>query len=305
VVAGDATAAEVAQVIEAEWGGPETLVVVSSDLSHYYDYETARALDQATTAAIEALRPDGLDEQSACGRVPVRGLLVAAQHHGLSATTLDVRNSGDTAGPRDRVVGYGAWAFAPGDPGDSSSKRRPSARDALLELARKSIVHGLRTGSPLGVDPFHFPPELRPWGASFVTLRRGGALRGCVGELEAKRPLVASVAHNAFLAAFRDQRFRPLDASELDDLEIHVSVLTPPTPIDAASRDELLAALRPGVDGLLIQDGSHRATFLPAVWESLANPADFLAALEQKAGLPREHWSPTMRAWRYEVREPE
>jgi len=112
LVAGDATPQEVAQVLELAWGGPETLIVVSSDLSHYYDYEKARSLDRVTTAAIEALRSEALDEQSACGRVPVRGLLVGARLHGLAARTLDLRNSGDTAGPRDRVVGYGAYAFA-------------------------------------------------------------------------------------------------------------------------------------------------------------------------------------------------
>jgi hypothetical protein len=112
LVAGDASAQDVAQVLELAWGGPETLIVVSSDLSHYYDQAMARSLDRITTAAIEALRPEGLDEASACGRVPVRGLLVAARLHGLTARTLDLRNSGDTAGPRDRVVGYGAYAFA-------------------------------------------------------------------------------------------------------------------------------------------------------------------------------------------------
>lgn len=111
IVAGDATPAEVAEVIEAAWGGPETLIVVSSDLSHYYDYETARALDRATSGAIEALRPEGVGEAGACGRVPVRGLLVAARRHALAALTLDLRSSGDTAGPRDRVVGYGAYVF--------------------------------------------------------------------------------------------------------------------------------------------------------------------------------------------------
>ncbi len=109
---GSATPDEVAEVIDALWDGAETLILVSSDLSHYYDYETARRLDAATTAAIEALRPEGLDEESACGRVPVRGLLVSARRHGLAARTLDLRNSGDTAGPRDQVVGYGAYAFA-------------------------------------------------------------------------------------------------------------------------------------------------------------------------------------------------
>ncbi len=112
LVAGEATSEEVAEVIEAVWGGDETLLVVSSDLSHYRDYAAARSRDQITSDAIVALRPEDMDEQSACGRVPVRGLLVAARRQGLAARVLDLRNSGDTAGPRDRVVGYGAFAFA-------------------------------------------------------------------------------------------------------------------------------------------------------------------------------------------------
>jgi AmmeMemoRadiSam system protein B len=112
LVAGDATPEDVAEVLERLWGGPETLIVVSSDLSHYHDYATARRMDGATTHAIEALRPTAIGYDDACGRVPIQGLLVAARRHGLQATTLDVRNSGDTVGSRDQVVGYGAWAFA-------------------------------------------------------------------------------------------------------------------------------------------------------------------------------------------------
>lgn len=112
LVAGDAGAAEVADVLDALWGGPETLIVVSSDLSHYHDYAVAQQLDRLTTKAIEALRPEGLDYESACGRVGIRGLIDAARRRGLRVETLDVRNSGDTAGPRDSVVGYGAYAFA-------------------------------------------------------------------------------------------------------------------------------------------------------------------------------------------------
>jgi AmmeMemoRadiSam system protein B len=108
---GDATAAEVDEVLELLWGGDETLVVISSDLSHYYDYATARRLDAETTRAIESGEPEQLGPESACGRIPVRGLLVTARRHGLRCHTLDVRNSGDTAGPRDQVVGYGAYAF--------------------------------------------------------------------------------------------------------------------------------------------------------------------------------------------------
>lgn len=108
---GDATAEEVAEVLELLWGGPETRIVVSSDLSHYYDYATARRLDAETCRAIEALAPGALGRESACGRVPLRGLLLAARRRGLHAETLDLRSSGDTAGARDEVVGYGAWAL--------------------------------------------------------------------------------------------------------------------------------------------------------------------------------------------------
>jgi AmmeMemoRadiSam system protein B len=109
---GDAEPEQVDEVIEQLWGGEETLIVVSSDLSHYYDYETARKLDAATTRAIEALDPDGLDSESACGRVPTRGLLVAAKQHGLTVETVDLRSSGDTAGTKREVVGYGSYVFA-------------------------------------------------------------------------------------------------------------------------------------------------------------------------------------------------
>ncbi|HEY8239873.1 MAG TPA: AmmeMemoRadiSam system protein B [Kiritimatiellia bacterium] len=112
LVVGDASPEEVSEVLDALWGGPETLIVVSSDLSHYHDYETARRMDEATSRAIEALKPDDIQYHQACGRVPLNGLLVAAAKRGLHATTIDLRNSGDTAGPRDQVVGYGAYAIA-------------------------------------------------------------------------------------------------------------------------------------------------------------------------------------------------
>lgn len=111
LVVGEATPQEVDAVLEAVWDGPETLIVVSSDLSHYHDYETAQALDRATSRAIEELRPEDIHYEHACGRNPINGLLYAARKHGLRATTIDLRNSGDTAGPRDRVVGYGAYIF--------------------------------------------------------------------------------------------------------------------------------------------------------------------------------------------------
>jgi len=112
LLVGDARPEDVADLLETLWDGPETLFVISSDLSHYHDYHTAQHLDQATSMAIRQLNPDAIDYPQACGRTPLNGLLHAARHHNLQATELDLRNSGDTAGSRDRVVGYGAYAFA-------------------------------------------------------------------------------------------------------------------------------------------------------------------------------------------------
>ena len=183
----------------------------------------------------------------------------------------------------------------------SSTERRFSdaQRQTLLAVARDSIRHGLQTGQPLRLRPDDFDPGLAAPGAAFVTLERGGGLRGCIGSLEAHRPLVTDVAENAFAAAFRDPRFPPLSPAEFDDLDIHVSVLSPPEPLKFDSEADLLSRIRPGIDGLIIEDLGHRGTFLPSVWESLPEPALFWRHLKQKAGLPPDHWSPTLRVYRY------
>ena len=182
--------------------------------------------------------------------------------------------------------------------------RMPSAEaQALLRIARESIEHGLRTGRPLEPDVASHPPELRERRATFVTLRSGGLLRGCTGTLEAGESLVESVAHNAWRSAFRDPRFPKLDETELTGLELHVSILTPPEPLPVESERDLLEKLRPGVDGLVLEDGPARATFLPSVWDSVESPEAFVAELKQKAGLPRAYWSLTLRFERYTVEE--
>ena len=137
--------------------------------------------------------------------------------------------------------------------------------------------------------------------ASFVTLHRQGELRGCIGHLEGVQPLVVDVAENAFAAAFRDPRFPPLAEPELAGLALHISVLTPATELEFESEQDLVAQLRPGIDGLILQEGAARGTFLPSVWESLPDPHQFLAQLKRKAGLPSDHWSERIRVFRYET----
>ena len=175
----------------------------------------------------------------------------------------------------------------------------PQQRETLLEVARASILNGLREGYPLPVNPQDFDPALQQQRASFVTLNRHGQLRGCIGHLQAIQPLVKDVAENAYSAAFNDNRFPPLSEQEFRDIDIHISVLSPAQPMEFDSEGDLLQQLRPGVDGLILEDGYYRGTFLPSVWEQLPSPELFLAHLKQKAGLPPNYWSDTLRVSRY------
>ena len=172
-------------------------------------------------------------------------------------------------------------------------------RATLLKIARASIQEGLRHHRALSANPDDYPETLRVSRATFVTLEIGGQLRGCIGALAAYQPLVQDVAVHAYAAAFEDPRFPELREREFPKLEVHISVLSPPEPLQFSSEQELLAQLRPGVDGLILHFGHHRGTFLPSVWEQLAKPPVFLAHLKQKAGLPAHFWAPEIRVERY------
>lgn len=300
LVAGEAPADVVAAVLDTLWGGPETLIVISTDLSHFLDYEACQAKDAGTIEAIAALDGTRIGSAQACGRVPVGGLLLAAKRRGMAIATLDVRNSGDTAGPRDRVVGYGSWAlYEPEE--DAAALRLRLLGPVLLRLARTSIESGLQSGKPATVTVE--PGPLAEPGAVFVTLKRYGQLRGCIGSAVAWRGLAEDVVDNAFKAAFKDPRFPPLTRDELDGLDLSVSVLTPPEPMTIVDQDDLLAQLRPRMDGLIIEDGARRALFLPSVWEQLPDKQAFLRHLKLKAGMEPDHWSPGFKASRFRAVE--
>ncbi len=169
----------------------------------------------------------------------------------------------------------------------------------LLDLARLSIQHGLKNGKPLPIDLAKYPAELQELRATFVTLHSQHQLRGCIGVLEAIRPLAEDIAENAFSAAFRDSRFPPLKAGEVNGLDVHLSILTPAQPILFTSEQDLLNQLQPGIDGLILKEGYRRGTFLPSVWENLPTPGQFLRQLKQKAGLPPDYWSDSISVSRY------
>ena len=183
------------------------------------------------------------------------------------------------------------------NPTDSSLT--PTEKNTLLDIARATITHGVQHSKPLTVSVAKFSPALQQQCATFVTLNLQQQLRGCIGTLEAHQPLIQDVAEHAFAAAFEDPRFAPVTANEVSQLDIHIALLTPATAMHFTSEDDLLQQLQPGIDGLILQSGAHRATFLPAVWESLPEPKQFLRQLKLKAGLEKNFWNDEMKVSRY------
>ena len=295
LLVGDAKPEGVEQVLKKLWGGPETLIVISTDLSHFHDYAAAQKLDASATRAIETFNVEGLSGELACGFRPLSGLLRAALRLDLRPTTLDVRNSGDTAGDKSRVVGYGSYAFE-----YSGSARTPDKyRTPLLDIAQQSIRHGIKSGACPNVDVLGFPHPMRTHRRTFVSVHTGGKLRGCVGSLAANNPLIADVVQNAYRAAFEDKRFKPLTEEDLAETDISVSILSTPRSMTFRGEADLVAQIQPDTDGLILQDGNKRGIFLPIVWEQISEPREFLRHLKNKAGLPLDHWSDGIKLWRY------
>ncbi len=288
---GMASIEEVSEVIERLWGGPETLVVISTDLSHYHEYRQARAIDGNTIERIAGLATD-LSHDEACGATPLNGLLHFSQKRSLRIRLLAACNSGDTAGGKGRVVGY--CSFALHESGSEVSMEL--AGRTLLAIARSAIDSQLSQNGLVEPQKHHW---LEQAGASFVTLTKDGALRGCIGSLEAAQPLGRDVAQNAVGAAFRDPRFSPLTRDEWPEVSVEVSLLSAPKPLRFADEAELLAQIRPGEDGLILEHQGRRATFLPQVWESLPDKERFLAELVRKAGLPADTRLARCRLQRY------
>lgn len=174
-------------------------------------------------------------------------------------------------------------------------------KQELLDIAEQTLYYGLESGRYITLTHGDHSPELRTHAASFVTLYSHRQLRGCIGSLKPARPLLEDVAHNAYAAAFRDPRFDPLTAAELHGIQIEISILSPLQAISFDDERDLLEQLRPNTDGLMIQSGMRKATFLPKVWESFPRKQDFLAQLKSKAGLFTDCRADRMHCYRYTV----
>lgn len=279
----------------------QTVLIASSDLSHYHPYDEARALDTGCVKAICDLDLARLKNAEACGIGPIQTLVHLAKMKGWQTKLLDYRNSGDTAGDKSGVVGYAAIAFFEPNGGAQGEAMAtgvspPQAafndaeRKQLLALARRALEASVKTGKLPEPDIRNFPPSFVLPRGSFVTLTKHGQLRGCIGNITPRLPLYQAIMENARAAALNDYRFEPVKPAELGELEIEISVLTEPKSLAFASAEDLLAKLRPNVDGVILKLGFQSATFLPQVWEKIPDKVAFLDQLALKAGASRGAW---------------
>jgi len=268
----------------------DTLIVASTDLSHYYPYERAVSLDRICTSAITGAEFSRMPLCEACGKQAVMTLMHIAEIKNWDAKLIDYKNSGDTAGGRNNVVGYASIAFVDRKEGSKKMKESMSIRDkkALLRLARSAIeaklVKDVKVERP---KPSLILKENR---GCFVTLHKYGQLRGCIGTIEPICPLAECVEKNAQNAAFRDPRFPCLGAEELPEIDIEVSILSVPERLRFRDGDDLKRQLRPNVHGVILSRGMHRSTFLPQVWKQLPDKEQFLEHLCLKGGMPANAW---------------
>lgn len=279
----------------------DTLLLVSTDLSHYHPYEEAKAQDTHTVKAACDLRADLIGGEDACGRTGLATLIEIARQKGWKTHLLDYRNSGDTAGDKSAVVGYAAIAFTSDEARKPAAHFTPEERQMLLALARQGLSAAVADGKTPDIPP-GAPAKFRERRACFVTLTRNGNLRGCIGSLAPREPLYKAVMSRAKAAALEDPRFPPVEKSELHEIKIEISVLTLPERLAFTSPQDLLEKLRPGIDGVVLNVDGRTATYLPQVWEQIPDKRTFLCELSQKAGLDGDAWkSPHAIVMTYQV----
>lgn len=286
----------VATVLDKLWGGDETLVVISSDLSHFHPHDKAKELDTAASIAIESLRIDALKDDQACGRFGIKGLMAAAIKRNMRVTGIDVQNSYQTTGVnKDRVVGYGSYVFEPSE----TAKTPDEMAYFLLDVAKRVIVKGAREKERPKLQFKNVPRALLSYRSCFATIEIKGQLRGCYGSFIPNKSLLFDVVEQSYNAAFLDNRFRPMNEKDIKKATISLSLLSIPTRFPVEDEADLIEKLKPGQDGLILRDGTQQALFLPSVWDQLTGPRTFVNHLKVKAGWHEKYWSDTMEVYRF------
>lgn len=267
--------------------------VISSDLSHYYTHNECRQIDNYTATIIETGKLDFFQSQQACGLIGIMGLVDFANNNDCTLIRSMLYNSGDISKDTSKVVGYGSW-FLYTDTRNDFIERFYSKY--ILNIAKKSILSVFDNEEFI---PRDIPSVLTQYGASFVTLKYNGQLRGCIGSIYPTKPLILDLIDNAKNAAFQDTRFEPLKPEELASIEVSVSILSSIERINFKDEKDLLSKIHP--HGVIISDRDRRAVYLPVVWEQLPERSIFLNSLKEKAGLPPNYFSKTLEAYKFDA----
>ena len=308
---GNAKPEDIARVLKPHLERDDSILIVSADLSHYLDYDTAQKEDAKTAEQIET--GIQINHHQSCGATAINTAMILAREMGLIPHLLDMVNSGDVSDNKESVVGYGAWIYQ--ETSDDVELKGIELehknlqnfarhnKNALFEIVKKSLEKAVSENA-------HFEPERKDFnnvlfnkGASFVTLKKNKMLRGCIGSVVHNKAIAVDLADNTYAAALNDSRFKPVLPNELDDIDITISLLTNFEEIDFNSYDDLLSEIRPDIDGLLIRDGEREGLFLPAVWQDLPDKNEFLTQLKIKAGLSPSHWSDNIKVFRFRTVE--
>ena len=262
-------------------------------MSHFYPQQQCRQIDTYTATIIETGKINFLENAQACGVVGIKGLVDFANNNDCTMIRSEMYNSGDISNDKERVVGYGSWFMYTDSRNEFIEKY---CHDYVLEAARASILAAINQEEYI---PHKIPTVLTQFGASFVTLKTNGKLRGCIGSIYPTKPLVLDIIDNAKNAAFQDPRFEPLTIDEVNNLDVSVSVLSAIERIHFKDERDLLSKIYP--HGIIIIERDKRAVYLPVVWEQLPDREIFLNSLKEKAGLPPEYFSRTIEAYKFDA----
>ena len=275
----------------SRYADDDTLFIVSTDLSHYHPYDDAVRLDTSCVQALEQLDFQEVANSELCGKGAALILLEIAKKQGWQGKILNYRNSGDTAGDKDRVVGYSAIAYYSKIPSNLPEPLSEEEQQMLLELAEATVELYVKENEVFEPEADRFAefPRLSESRGAFVTLKKQGQLRGCIGSLVGRQPLYVTVRDNAIKAAAEDPRFKPVTEDELAEITLSVSVLDVPQPLEVASPQEYLEKLT-HQDGVILVNGRHSATYLPQVWEQIPETEQFLSNLCMKGGARPDCW---------------
>ena len=279
----------ISDLISTYW--EDSSFVISSDLSHYYTQNECRQIDTYTATIIETGKLESFQSGQACGMIGIMGLVDFANSNDCSLIRTMMYNSGDINKEPEKVVGYGSWFLYP----DSKNCYLEKFYSKYItESAKHAIIHTLNGNE---YTPNDIPSVLTQYGASFVTLKLNGNLRGCIGSIFPTKPLILDIIDNAKNAAFYDSRFEPLTERELPYIELNISLLSNIEKIQFKDERDLLSKIYPY--GTIITDRNNRAVYLPEVWEQLPNREVFLKSLKEKAGLHPDYFSRSLEAYKF------